>query len=552
MPDKWEYPWFAAWDLAFHMTTFAMIDPYFAKDQLYLFTREWYMHPNGQIPAYEWNFGDVNPPVHAWATWRVYKIEEEMYGQADTNFLEDLFQKLCLYFTWWVNRKDSQGKNIFEGGFLGLDNIGAIDRSKVNELGGTIEQSDGTSWMAMYCLNMLKISTELVKKEQELADHYDKLRDKYGQAALEQGDLDLIETYRTLVRQSGRVNYEDMASKFFQHFLLIADAMNKIGEDSGVNIWNDKDKFYYDILNLNNGAQQISMELRSMVGLIPLFAVESLEPDLVDKYLASDFQDRMNWFVNNRPNLLKHKNIQIRLPENPEKGVKPEEKKEEKTEEKRALYLSLVNKERLQDILNKMLNENEFLSAYGIRALSKHYEGNNRYTLPIPYPPEPVEYEPAESKYPMFGGNSNWRGPIWMPVNFLIIESLQKFYDYWGEDIKVNCKGADGKIQEMNLQQVSIELSRRLLSIFLKQPAPNSSPSDQSPKYWRPVYGGSEKFQDEDWCKWILFYEYFHGDNGAGIGASHQTGWTGLVANLIQQSGEKLTQQSAEEEAKKK
>jgi len=538
MPDKWEYPWFAAWDLAFHTITFALIDPDFAKKQLYLFTREWYMHPNGQMPAYEWGFSDVNPPVHAWAAWRVYKIEEKMYGRADTNFLEDVFQKLCLYFTWWVNRKDAEGKNIFQGGFLGLDNIGPIDRSKINDVisNATIEQSDGTSWMGMYCLNMLKIATELAKKDKELAKTYEKLRQKYKQVALDQNDRELIATYETLVRQSGRANYEDMASKFFQHFLLIADAMNKIG--GNVNIWNDADKFYYDILKAPPGtvagadsSGAISMKVRSMVGLIPLFAVETIEQEIVDKYLECDFKDRMYWFINNRTELTQHSNIEL-VPDNP-----------------KGLYLSLVSKERLKFILEKMLESNEFLSDYGIRALSKYHD-QHPYVLQVGSTKNEVKYAPAESPNKMFGGNSNWRGPIWMPVNFLIIESLQKFYYYWGDEVKVNCPNAKGEITEMNLWEVSMELSRRLISIFLKKAAPNPSqdPSQPSSNDWRPVYGGTDKFQtDRYWRDLILFYEYFHGDNGAGLGASHQTGWTGVVAKLIQQWGEYPAQNKSPE-----
>lgn len=525
MPDKWEYPWFAAWDLAFHTIPFALIDPDFAKKQLYLFTREWYLHPNGQMAAYEWEFGDVNPPVHAWAAWRVYKIEEQMYGQADTNFLEEVFQKLSLYFTWWVNRKDAEGKNIFQGGFLGLDNIGAIDRNNIKIDGASIEQSDGTSWMGMYCLNMLKIATELAKKDKDLAKNYEQLRQKYEKLALEQKDEKLLETYQTLVTKSGRANYEDMASKFFQHFLLIADAMNKVGGQN-VNIWNDKDKFYYDILKAPPGkvagadsSGALSMEVRSLVGLIPLFAVETIDQEIVDKYLAGDFKDRMYWFVNNRSELTDHKNIELITP----KG--------------KGLYLSLVNKERLQDILNRMLDSQEFLSDYGIRSLSKYHK-EHPYVLQVDGQQHRVEYEPAESKSGMFGGNSNWRGPIWMPVNFLIIESLQKFHDYWGDEVTVNCPNANGEMEEMNLWDVSMELSRRLISIFLKKPALNPSQPSSS-NDWRPVYGGTDKFQkDPYWRDLILFYEYFHGDIGAGVGASHQTGWTGLVAKLIQQWGE--------------
>ncbi|WP_333241134.1 MULTISPECIES: MGH1-like glycoside hydrolase domain-containing protein [unclassified Microcoleus] len=537
MPDKWEYPWFAAWDLAFHTITFALIDPDFAKNQLYLFTREWYMHPNGQMPAYEWNFGDVNPPVHAWAAWRVYKIEEKMYGLADTNFLEDVFQKLCLYFTWWVNRKDAEGKNIFQGGFLGLDNIGAIDRSNIGIAGVTIEQSDGTSWMGMYCLNMLKIATELAKKDKELAKTYEKLRQKYKQVALDQNDQELLKTYETLVRQSGRANYEDMASKFFQHFLLIADAMNKIG--GNVNIWNDADKFYYDIFKAPPGtvvgadpSGAISMKVRSMVGLIPMFAVETIDQEIVEKYLTCDFKDRMYWFINNRTELTEHSNIQL-LPNN-QKG----------------LYLSLVNKDRLKFILEKMLDSTEFLSDYGIRALSKYHD-QHPYVLQVGDTKNEVKYAPAESPNKMFGGNSNWRGPIWMPVNFLIIESLQKFHYYWGDEIKVKCPNANGEITEMNLWEVSMELSRRITSIFLKKPAPNPSQDPSQPSSsndWRPVYGGTDKFQtDPYWRDLILFYEYFHGDNGAGLGASHQTGWTGVVAKLIQQWGEYPAQNKSPE-----
>ncbi|WP_138505946.1 MGH1-like glycoside hydrolase domain-containing protein [Nostoc sp. PA-18-2419] len=481
MPDAWEYPWFAAWDLAFHTVTLALIDPEFAKKQLYLFTREWYMHPNGQIPAYEWAFGDVNPPVHAWAAWRVYNIEKQMYGKADTNFLEEIFQKLSLYFTWWVNRKDAEGNNLFQGGFLGLDNIGVLDRSNIQIPNATIEQSDGTSWMGMYCLNLLKIATELAK-----------------------GD--------------SSTKYEDMASKFFQHFLLIADAMNKVG-GADVDIWDEQDKFYYDILKAPKGVVQganddgvLLMKVRSMVGLIPLFAVETIEQEIVDKYLSSDFKDRVYWFVNNRPQLTKHNNISLRADG---KGV----------------YLSLVNEDRLQSILNRLLNQAEFLSDYGVRALSKYHK-DHPYTLRANGQEYRVEYEPAESKYGMFGGNSNWRGPIWFPVNYLLIESLSKFHDFWGDKIKVDCPTSSGGNKKMNLQEVANELSQRLIKIFLKDPTSGK----------RPVYGSSEKFQnDPHWRDLILFYEYFHGDIGAGIGASHQTGWTGLVAELIQQSAKNLT-----------
>ncbi|MDZ8223772.1 MGH1-like glycoside hydrolase domain-containing protein [Nostoc sp. ChiVER01] len=494
MPDAWEYPWFAAWDLAFHTVTLALIDPEFAKKQLYIFTREWYMHPNGQLPAYEWAFGDVNPPVHAWAAWRVYNIEKDMYGTADRKFLEEIFQKLSIYFTWWVNRKDAEGNNLFQGGFLGLDNIGVLDRSNIQIPNATIEQSDGTSWMAMYCLNLLKIATELAKEDSN-----------------SKSSIKSSKNYRS--------EYEDMASKFFQHFLLIADAMNKVG-GTGVDIWDKEDKFYYDILKAPPGVVQgannegvLLMKVRSMVGLIPLFAVETIEQEIVDKYLASDFKKRVYWFINNRPQLTQHENVSV-LPN--QKGL---------------YYLSLVNKERLKSILERLLNEAEFLSDYGIRALSKYHK-DNPYVLRANGQEYRVEYEPAESKYGMFGGNSNWRGPIWFPVNYLIIESLLKFHDFWGDQIKVMCATSSGEKKEMNLQEVANELSQRLIKIFLKNPTSGK----------RPVYGSSEKFQnDPHWRDLILFYEYFHGDIGAGIGASHQTGWTGLVAELIQKSAQDIT-----------
>ncbi|MGK7938329.1 MAG: glucosidase, partial [Xenococcaceae cyanobacterium] len=493
MPDKWEYPWFAAWDLAFHTIPLSLIDPDFAKKQLYLFTREWYMHPNGQIPAYEWNFSDVNPPVHGWAAWRVYKIEQSMYGETDRTFLEQIFQKLSLYFTWWVNRKDEEGNNLFGGGFLGLDNIGVFDRSNLRIAGASIEQSDGTSWMGMFCLNLLKMATELAK-----------------------GNAD------------GKV-YGDMASKFFQHFLLIADALNKIGGGE-VNIWDEEDNFYYDILQVpqnalpeGNDPFSFSMKLRSMVGLIPLFAVEAIDRESLDKYLKSKFKDRFDWFINNRKDLTAHENIYLEeTASNLMDG---------------GLALSLVSPDRLRLILQRMLDEAEFFSPYGIRGLSKiHEPGQQAYQLPFAIKTEDgniisprVEYEPAESRFGLFGGNSNWRGPVWFPVNFLIIESLQKFHRYLGDDFKVECPTGSGKMK--NLWEVAEEISERLISIFLPQ-EDNANPDN------RAVYGNIEKFQtDPNWNKYVLFYEYFHGDIGAGIGASHQTGWTGVVAKLIQQHG---------------
>ncbi|NTV65686.1 MAG: glucosidase, partial [Oscillochloris sp.] len=475
MPDAWEYPWFAAWDLAFHTIPLAMIDPEFAKHQLYLFVREWYQHPNGQLPAYEWAFGDVNPPVHAWAAWRVFKIEEKLYGRRDTAFLERVFQKLLLYFTWWVNRKDAEGNNIFAGGFLGLDNIGVFDRSHLSNAipGGEIEQSDGTSWMGMYCLNMLRIAIELTQTDSA---------------------------------------YQDMASKFFQHFLYIADAMNKVGGPN-VNLWDEGDAFYYDILHLPNGAS-VPMKLRSMVGLIPLLAIESFSLETLESTDMKDFKKRFDWFCQNRQDLIQHNNISFVT--NPDDG--------------KNVLLALVNQQRLRQILTHMLNPAEFLSPYGIRALSKEYADPHPYTLDLTrygYGTYSVSYEPAESRTPMFGGNSNWRGPIWFPVNMLIIEALQRFHYYLGQSFTIPCPTGSGP--EMNLWEVSLELSRRLTSIFLRDEQQGT----------RPVYGGTDLFQtNEHWKDLILFYEYFHGDIGAGIGASHQTGWTGLVAKLIQQQAE--------------
>ncbi|MCI0339362.1 MAG: glucosidase [Acidobacteria bacterium] len=458
MPDKWEYPWYAAWDLAFHCIPLALLDPDFAKEQLVLLSREWYMHPNGQLPAYEWAFGDVNPPVHAWAAWRVYKIEQKHYGRTDHRFLERIFHKLLLNFTWWVNRKDALGKNIFEGGFLGLDNIGVFDRSAKLPKGGYLEQSDATSWMGMYCLNMLIIAFELARDNPA---------------------------------------YEDVASKFLEHFVYISRAMNNIG-GKGIELWDRRDGFYYDVLNMPDG-QSLPMRVRSMVGLIPLFAVETLESEVIDN--LPGFKRRMQWFIDNLP----------------EFGGYIET---ETTETNVRRFLSLVNRARLRALLKFMLDESEFLSPYGIRSVSRvHLE--NPYKLSFDGIEHRVDYEPAESQTGLFGGNSNWRGPIWFPVNFLIIESLQKFHRFLGDDFEVECPTGSGKM--MNLWEVAGELSSRLTRIFLR---------DETGR--RPVYGGIEKFQsDPHWRDYLLFYEYFHGDNGAGLGANHQTGWTGLVAKLI-------------------
>ena len=459
MPDKWEFPWFAAWDLAFHVIPLATIDPDFAKRQMDRLTREWYMHPNGQIPAYEWYFSDVNPPVHAWGTWRVYQIERDIYGRADTDFLERVFQKLLLNFTWWVNRKDNDGNNVFQGGFLGLDNIGIFDRSAELPTGGYLEQSDGTSWMGMYCLNMLAIALELAKTNP---------------------------------------TYEDIASKFFEHFLYIADAMNHIGKTQ-IHLWDDEDKFFYDVLHSPHDERH-HLKVRSMVGLVPLFAVEILEADLLERFPG--FKKRFEWFIANRPRL--QENI----------ASLTDEGKESKR------LLAIVSPEKLKLILQRMLDKNEFLSEYGIRSVSKfHLE--NPYTFNVDGQQHQVSYEPAESTSGMFGGNSNWRGSIWFPMNYLIIESLQKFHNYLGDDFKVECP--TGSACWMNLAEVATELSQRLTSIFL----PDSANS-------RPVHGGNSLFQTHpDWQNLLLFYEYFHGDNGAGLGANHQTGWTGLVATLI-------------------
>ena len=464
MPDKWEYPWYAAWDLAFHCVPLSLVDSDFAKEQLILMLREWYMHPNGQIPAYEWAFGDVNPPVHAWAAWRVYKIEEKLRGTGDRIFLERVFHKLLLNFTWWVNRKDIEGNNIFEGGFLGLDNIGVFDRSSQLPDGSFIEQSDGTSWMAMYTLNLLAIALELARTDPA---------------------------------------YEDVASKFWEHFIFIAHAMNNIGRDN-VELWNEEDGFYYDVLHTRDG-DHIPMRVHSMVGLIPLFAVETLEPEMLEH--LPGFRRRMEWFIRNRPDLTGNV-ASMEIPGRKERRL-----------------LSVVNQKRLRRILEKMLDEREFLSPYGIRALSLFHR-ENPYTLRIDGREHRVDYEPGDSTTELFGGNSNWRGPVWFPVNYLLIESLQKYHYYLGDDFKVECPTGSG--QMMTLWEVAAEISRRLSHLFLRG-------ADGR----RPVHGQMEKFQtDPHWRDLLLFYEYFHGDNGAGMGASHQTGWTGLVAKLLQQSGE--------------
>lgn len=464
MPDKWEYPWYAAWDLAFHSIPLALVDSAFAKNQLILLLREWYMHPNGQLPAYEWAFGDVNPPVHAWAALRVYQIEKKRRGTGDCVFLEKVFHKLLLNFTWWVNRKDPEDNNVFAGGFLGLDNIGVFDRNQMLPGGSYLEQSDGTSWMAMYCLNMMAIALELAGQNKA---------------------------------------YEDVATKFFEHFIYIADAMNNIGKED-VQLWNEEDGFFYDALHLSNG-EHVQLKVRSMVGLIPLFAVETIDQEALEK--LPDFKSRVEWFLTHRPDLTD----EIACMQTPGQFGRR--------------LLAIPNKEKLTQILRLMLDETEFLSDYGIRSLSRFHK-NNPYILQMHGMENRVDYEPAESRTTMFGGNSNWRGPIWFPVNYLLIEALQKFDYYYGAEFTIEFPIGSG--EKFTLWEISQELSRRLANIFLQ----NSNSK-------RAVYGSLEKFQaNEHWRNLILFNEYFHGDTGAGLGASHQTGWTGLIAKLLQQMGE--------------
>lgn len=463
MPDKWEYPWYAAWDLAFHCISLSLVDPDFAKDQLILMLREWYMHPNGQIPAYEWAFGDVNPPVHAWAAWRVYKIDAKRRGTPDRAFLERIFHKLMMNFTWWVNRKDASGSNIFEGGFLGLDNIGVFDRSAPLPSGGHIEQSDGTSWMAMYTLNLLSMALELASENPA---------------------------------------YEDVASKFWEHFLYIARAMSQRGENGEQGLWDEEDGFFYDVLHTKETGH-LPMRVRSMVGLIPLFAVDTVEPEMLDK--LQGFKRRMDWFIENRPDLCANLASM------------------ELTGQKERRLMAIVDGDKLRSILKYMLDENEFLSPYGIRGVSKYHK-NHPYKLDFGGVERMVDYEPGESLSGLFGGNSNWRGPIWFPLNFLIIEALQRMDYYMGHEFKVECPTGSGNL--MTLWEVAENLSHRLASIFLR---------GEDGK--RPVFGDVKKFnQDPDWSDYVPFHEYFHGDTGRGVGASHQTGWTGLVAKLLQQA----------------
>jgi hypothetical protein len=463
MPDKWEYPWYAAWDLAFHCVSMALIDADFAKEQLILFLREWYMHPNGQVPAYEWNFSNVNPPVHAWAAWRVYRIEQRVHGKSDRDFLERVFHKLLLNFTWWVNREDPDGKNVFQGGFLGLDNIGVFDRSRPLGPGILVEQSDSTSWMAMYCLDMLAIAVELAHEDPA---------------------------------------YEDVASKFFEHFVYISQAMNDMGGE-GIGLWDERDGFYYDVIHTSDGTH-IPLKVRSMVGLIPLFAVATFEPE--DVKCIRDFRHRAQWFLEHHPGVADHLDMS------------------QKSEQGTRYLLTIANRRKLERIYRYVLDENEFLSPHGVRALSKFHR-DHPFVLALDSQSHSVDYEPGESTTDFFGGNSNWRGPVWFPMNFLLIESMQRIDFYYGDEFKVECPTGSGRQQ--TLWEAASELSRRLSSIFLRRDGR------------RPVYGDTELFQqDPFWRDLVNFYEYFHGETGRGLGASHQTGWTALVAKLLEQSGE--------------
>jgi Mannosylglycerate hydrolase MGH1-like glycoside hydrolase domain len=464
MPDKWEYPWFAAWDTAFHCIALALVDAEFAKEQLILLGREWFQHPNGQIPAYEWAFGDVNPPVLAWAAWRVYQIDRRQTGRGDREFLERVFHKMLLTFTWWVNRKDSEGNNVFEGGFLGMDNVGVFDRSAPLPTGGRLEQSDGTSWMAMFSLDLLTIALELAREDRA---------------------------------------YEDIATKFFEHFLYIVAAMTDIAGE-GMSLWNEEDGFFYDVLHLAPG-ENVPLKTRSMVGLVPLFGVTTMEPGLLTALPA--FQARLEWFLTNRPDLA---GLVSRWHE-PGCGERS--------------LLAVLRGHRMKCVLRRMLDESEFLSPHGVRSLSR-YHAAHPFVYESGGASYEVGYEPAESSSVLFGGNSNWRGPIWFPVNYLIIEALQKFHHYYSDDFRVECPTGSGRL--LSLAEIADELSSRLIRIFLR---------DESGR--RPVFGGQAPFQsDPEWRDHVLFYEYFNGDDGAGVGASHQTGWTALVAKLIQQRGE--------------
>jgi hypothetical protein len=466
MPDTWEYPWYAAWDLAFHTIPLAMVDPEFAKNQLILLLREWFMHPNGQLPAYEWQFSDVNPPVHAWAAMRVYQIERRATGVGDLKFLERVFHKLLINFTWWVNRKDAEGRNVFQGGFLGLDNIGVFNRSADLPPGVRLDQSDGTSWMAMYCLNMLAIALELARHDDA---------------------------------------YEDVATKFLEHYFYIAHALNARTTSGGDpdDLWDEEDQFYYDLLRLPDGTSRF-IRVRSMVGLIPLLAVETLDAELLRQ--LSGFRERLEWFMRHRSDLVGDAASITRA-----------------GEADRRLF-AVVSEPRLRAILRRMLDETEFLSPHGLRSVSRWHAAHPFRLVVNGRDGGEVEYEPAESRSGLFGGNSNWRGPVWFPLNYLIIEALQKFDWYYGATFRVEHPVGSGRM--LTLWEVSVELSRRLIGLFVPHEGR------------RPAFGDSPLLQsDPHWREHLLFNEYFDGDTGAGLGASHQTGWTALVAKLIQQSG---------------
>ncbi len=467
MPDGWEYPWFACWDLAFHCITLALVDAHFAKGQLDLIVREWYQHPNGQLPAYEWNFSDVNPPVIGWAAWRVYKIEQRRTGKGDRAFLETIFHKLLINFTWWVNRKDLGGRNIFEGGFLGLDNIGVFDRSASFSDGSRLEQSDGTSWMGMFCLTMMRTALELARENPV---------------------------------------YENIATKFFEHFLGIAGAMNNVG-GKGIGLWDEADEFFYDVLHTPD-ERYLPLRLRSLVGLMPLLAVETIEPELLDA--MPGFKERLEWYLSNRPDLASL----ISRWQEPGAG------------ERR--LIALTRGHRMKCLLRRMLDPDEFLSDYGVRSVSKFHK-DHPYVLDVYGETKVVNYEAADSETGLFGGNSNWRGPVWFPINYLLIESLQKFHHYYGDEFQVECPTGSGKYR--SLDGVADELSNRLIKIWLR---------DERGE--RPFAGrlGDSLGKEADRDRY-LFHEFFHGENGAGLGASHQTGWTGLVAKLIQQQGSRGT-----------
>jgi hypothetical protein len=459
MPDTWEYPWYAAWDLAFHMVPFARVDPQYAKDQLVLFLREWYMHPSGKTPAYEWNLDDVNPPVHAWACWRVYKMTGPRGGR-DRVFLSRVFQKLLLNFTWWVNRKDEEGNNLFSGGFLGLDNIGVFDRSRPLPTGGHLEQADGTAWMASYCGSMLAIALELAREEPA---------------------------------------YEDMASKFFEHFIAIAEAMNALG---GTGLWNEEDGFYYDHLALPGA--QLPLRVRSLVGLVPLLAVEVLEEGQLDRLPA--FKKRMEWVLEHRPEVARH----VLRGQGDSEGAPGH------------LLLAIPSREQLTRVLRYVLDEDEFLSPHGIRSLSRHHR-DHPFVLPVDGQELRVDYVPGESDSRMFGGNSNWRGPVWFPLNFLLVEALERYHHFYGDDLTVECPTGSGRW--MDLGQVAAEISSRLASLFL---------ADADGR--RPCHGDDARFaSDPRWRDLLLFHEYFHGDDGRGLGASHQTGWTALATQFLEE-----------------